>query len=192
MGALLGTAKAIADNSVVYTPDAVKDAWIGNLLRLDVTIPSGVILLILLALIVTGLLRYTKVGRHIFAIGSNEQTARLCGVNVVRTKLLVYALASGLVGIAAILHFSYLNCIGDPTSANGKELDVIAAVVIGGASLTGGEGSVIGSLAGALMMTAVDNGCSNMGYQNWVQEIVTGGIILIAAALDRLRHRRVG
>ena len=196
MGALRGAAKGIADNGVIYVPRETRSIWIGSLLRLDprqswAVIPPGVWLMIVLAILVAGLLRYTKFGRHVFAIGSNEQTARLCGVNVKRTKVLIYTIATGLVAVAALLHFSFLNA-GDPTSAFGMELDVIAAVVIGGASLSGGEGTVVGSLAGALMMTAVANGCEKMNYPTWVQEIVTGGIIVIAAALDRLRQQRTG
>ena len=90
--------------------------------------------------------------------------------------------------VAGVLQFSYLT-VGDPTTAAGMELDVIAAVVIGGASLNGGEGSVTGSLVGALIMTVVANGCTKLDMPNWVQEIVTGGIIIVAVALDRLRHR---
>ena len=91
--------------------------------------------------------------------------------------------------MAVILQFSYLT-VGDPTTATGLELDVIAAVVIGGGSLAGGEGSVLGSLIGALIMTVVANGCTKMEFPNWVQEIVTGGIIIAAVTLDQLRHRR--
>ena len=193
MGALRGAAKGVAGNSVIYPPDALKKNWIGMLLSLHTThawaaIPAGVWIMVILALVVAGVLRYTKFGRHVFAIGSNEQTARLCGINVTRTKMLIYVIATGLVGIAALLHFSFL-FEGDPTSAFGMELDVIAAVVIGGASLNGGEGTILGSLAGALMMSAVASGCGNMGWPNWVQEVVTGCIIVIAVALDRLRHR---
>ena len=79
--------------------------------------------------------------------------------------------------------------MGDPTTAEGYELKVIAAVVIGGASLTGGEGSILGTLIGAFIMTVVDNGCTKLGLENWVQEIVTGAIILVAVAIDRVRHR---
>jgi len=190
MGALRGLAKGLAENSVVYAPPESKATWLARLLHLNYMIPPGVILMFVLAVVMAGVLRYTKFGRHVFAIGSNEQTARLCGVNVGRTKLLIYVVATGMVGIASLLHFSYLNAMGDPTSANGLELSVIAAVVIGGASLSGGEGTILGSIAGAFMMSAVDNGCSSMGFPNWVQEIVTGLIIVIAATLDRLRHRR--
>jgi ribose transport system permease protein len=94
-----------------------------------------------------------------------------------------------LAGTAGLMQFSRLT-VGDPTVAVGLELDVIAAVVIGGGSLSGGEGSVLGSLVGALIMTVIRSGCSQMGLPNWVQEIVTGSIIVTAVALDRLRHRR--
>lgn len=80
--------------------------------------------------------------------------------------------------------------MGDPTVAVGLELDVIAAVVIGGGSLGGGEGSILGTLAGALLMTTIASWCTQMGLPNWVQEIITGAIIVVAVAVDRLRHRR--
>jgi ribose/xylose/arabinose/galactoside ABC-type transport system permease subunit len=153
-------------------------------------VPPGVWMMLILAMLVAGLLRYTRIGRHIFALGSNEQTARLCGVPVNRTKTIVYMLCSTFAALAGILQFSYLT-MGDPTTAEGKELDTIAAVVIGGGSLAGGEGSVLGSLVGALIMTVIDNGCTKLELPNWVQQIVTGLIIVTAVALDRLRHRRV-
>jgi ribose/xylose/arabinose/galactoside ABC-type transport system permease subunit len=87
------------------------------------------------------------------------------------------------------MQFSRLT-VGDPTVAVGLELDVIAAVVIGGGSLAGGEGSILGSLVGALIMSVIRSGCSQLGLPNWVQEIITGIIIIAAVALDRLRHRR--
>jgi ribose/xylose/arabinose/galactoside ABC-type transport system permease subunit len=136
-------------------------------------------------------LRYTRFGRHVFAIGSNEQTARLCGIRVARTKLMIYAAAVACAGVAAVLQFSFLYGQGDPTTAEGYELKVIAAVVIGGASLTGGEGSILGTIVGALIMAVVDNGCTKLELDNWLQEIVTGAIIVVAVMLDQLRHRRV-
>lgn len=192
-GALRGAAKGLADEQMVIAPGT----WLNHLLmtlpdgRRWMLVPPGVWLLIGLALVMGGMLRYTRFGRHVFAIGSSEQTARLCGVPVERQKLLVYVLGSGLAGLAGVLQFSYLT-VGDPTTAAGMELDIIAAVVIGGASLSGGEGTILGSLVGALIMTVVGNGCTKMDFPNWVQEIVTGGIIIIAVALDRLRHRRAG
>jgi ribose transport system permease protein len=150
--------------------------------------PPGVWLLLLLAVLTVLLLRYTRFGRHICAIGSNESTARLCGVAVERVKLTVYMLGSAFAGLAGVLQFSRLT-VGDPTVAVGLELDVVAAVVIGGGSLSGGEGSIPGSLVGALFMTVIRSGCAQMGLPNWVQEMVTGAIIVLAVALDRWRHR---
>ncbi len=104
-------------------------------------------------------------------------------------KILVYTLSATLAGLAGVMQFSRLT-VGDPTVAVGLELDVIAAVVIGGGSFSGGEGSVLGTIVGALIMTVIRSGCSQMGLPNWVQEIVTGSIIVLAVALDRLRHRK--
>lgn len=156
--------------------------WLSNL-------PPGVWLMLGLAILVAGMLRYTRFGRHVFAIGSNEQTARLCGVAVDRTKILVYALGGLFTGLSGVLVFSNLT-EGDPTTAQGLELDVIAAVVIGGASLNGGQGSIFGTLVGALIMEIVANGCSKLGMGNPEQLMVTGGIIVLAVAIDRFQHRR--
>jgi ribose transport system permease protein len=190
-GALRGTAKGLGNNQPVYPEYA---GWLSDLMAVSpsgigAVLPPGVWILLVLAAVMAGVLRYTRFGRHIFAIGSNEQTARLCGIHVERTKLLIYVVAVGCAGLAALLQFSYLS-MGDPTTAEGYELKVIAAVVIGGASLAGGEGSILGTIVGALIMTVVDNGCTKLGLENWVQEIVTGAIIVAAVTLDRLRHRR--
>ncbi|MBN1831260.1 MAG: hypothetical protein JW896_04040 [Deltaproteobacteria bacterium] len=100
--------------------------------------------------------------RHIFAIGSNEQTARLCGIAVERVKVIVYGIAGAFSGLSGLMLLSYQEQ-GDPTGAVGMELDVIAAVVIGGGSLSGGEGSIIGSLIGAMIMTVIRTGCQLNG-----------------------------
>ena len=194
LGTLLvvrGTAKGLAHEQKIDAPLT----WLIDLLAALrpaekwMLVPPGVWILAGLALAVGGMLRYTRLGRHIFAIGSNEQTARLCGVAVERVKVTVYGVCAGFAGLAGVMQFSRLT-VGDPTVAVGLELDVIASVVIGGGSLAGGEGSVLGSLVGALIMTVIRSGCSQMGLPNWVQEMVTGGIIVLAVALDRLRHRR--
>jgi ribose/xylose/arabinose/galactoside ABC-type transport system permease subunit len=149
----------------------------------------GVWALLCVAALAAVALRYTVFGRHAVAIGSNEETARLCGVRVERTKLFVYVLGVTCAGVAAVLQLAYLS-MGDPTTAQGHELKCIAAAVIGGASLAGGEGSIAGTLVGALLMTVVDNGCTKLGLDNWVQELVTGAIIVAAVALDRVRRTR--
>jgi ribose/xylose/arabinose/galactoside ABC-type transport system permease subunit len=188
-GALRGLAKGIADNQPVYPASGT---WIHSLLSssgASSLLPPGVWLLFAVALVGSFVLRSTRFGRHVFAIGSNERTAILCGVPVARTKRWIYVLGVGCAGLAALLQFSYLS-MGDPTTADGYELKVIAAVVIGGASLSGGEGSIRGTLIGAFIMTIVDNGCTKLGLDNWIQDMVTGAIIVGAVAFDRLRHRR--
>ena len=146
--------------------------------------------MILLAAIIAGMLRYTRLGRHIIAIGSNEATARLCGVAIEKVKLIVYSMAGAFAGLGGLMIMSYQEQ-GDPTGAVGLELDVIAAVVIGGGSLSGGEGSVLGSLVGAIIMTVIRTGCQLNGWPTWVTQVVTGAVIVVAVAIDRLRHRKM-
>jgi ribose/xylose/arabinose/galactoside ABC-type transport system permease subunit len=189
-GALRGLAKGLGDNQPVYP------ASLGGLDRLmrpseiglAAVVAPSVWLLAAVAVAMALALRYTRFGRNVFAIGSNEETARLCGVRVEHTKFWIYVVGVGCAGVAALLQLAYLS-MGDPTTAEGHELKVIAACVIGGASLSGGQGSVFGTLVGALIMTVVDNGCTKLGLDNWVQEIATGAIIVAAVALDRWRAR---
>jgi ribose transport system permease protein len=190
-GAVRGVAKGLANEQTVTAPETWLNSFLNSLPdgQKWMLFPSGVWLTLILAALVAAMLRYTRFGRHIFAVGSNEQTARLCGVNVEKNKLAIYALAGCFAGLAGLLQFSYLT-LGDPTTATGMELDIIAAVVIGGASLTGGQGTIFGTLIGALIMTCVANGCTKLELANWVQEIVTGAIIIAAVTLDRVRHGR--
>jgi ribose/xylose/arabinose/galactoside ABC-type transport system permease subunit len=184
-----GTAKGFADERRVEAPAT----WLNNLLRaVDpgslIIVPAGIWVVLILSLVVAGTLGYTRFGRHLFSIGSNERTARLCGVSVERTKIGVYAAAGALAGVAGLLQFSRLS-VGDPTVAVGLELDVIAAVIIGGGSLNGGRGSVLGTVLGACTMAVITTGCTQRGLPNWVQQIVTGAIIVLAVALDRWRNK---
>jgi ribose transport system permease protein len=185
-----GAAKGFGEERRIEAPAT----WLNDLLRVtrgEMLLPSGIWAVIVLSLIVGGLLRYTRFGRHTFAIGSNERMARLCGVAITRTKVIIYTLSAALTGFAGLLMFSKLS-VGDPTVAIGLELDVIAAVIIGGGSLLGGRGAVSGTLIGAAIMTVIQIGCSQKGLANWVQQIVTGGIIVAAVALDRVRSGRTG
>jgi ribose/xylose/arabinose/galactoside ABC-type transport system permease subunit len=189
-----GAAKGIGrEQKIDVDPEKLK--WLDELLATVpkeqswMLLPPGVWMMIILAIAMAAMLRYTRLGRHTFAIGSNEQTARLCGVAVERVKVLVFTLGGAFAGLGGLMQFSRLT-VGDPTVAVGLELNVIAAVVIGGGSLSGGEGSILGTLVGALLMTTIASGCTQMGLPNWVQEIITGAIIVIAVAVDRLRHRR--
>jgi ribose transport system permease protein/erythritol transport system permease protein len=196
MGIIRGIAKGIAGEKDIYPPS---ESWLVGIMDPTLTsrdasrswmlLPPGIWLLIVAAAVASLLLRYTRFGRHVYAIGSNENTARLCGVPVERTKILVYLLAGFFGGLAAILQFSFISGIGQPTTAISYELFVIAAVVIGGGSLLGGEGTILGSLIGALFITILYMGGQQMGWPKWVQETVIGAIIIGAVALDRVRHR---
>jgi len=149
-------------------------------------LPVGVWLMLALALIMVVVLKNTRFGRSLFAIGGNETAAIFSGLAVLRTKIWVYTVGGLFAGLAGLMLFSRLT-VGDPTVAIGLELDVIAAVVIGGASLSGGSGSIAGSLLGALIMATIRSGGSQLGLPNWVQEIATGAIIVFAVAFDRFR-----
>jgi ribose/xylose/arabinose/galactoside ABC-type transport system permease subunit len=184
-----GAAKGLAEERRIEAPST----WLNDLLRSvdderGFLMPAGIWIVVLLSLVVGGVLGYTRFGRHLFAIGSNERTARLCGVPITRRKVAVYILAAALAGVAGVLQFSRLS-VGDPTVADGLELDVIAAVIIGGASLSGGHGTVFGTVLGATTMAVIQLGCAQQGLPNWVQQIVTGAIIVVAVALDRWRYR---
>jgi len=185
-----GAAKGLADERRIEAPIT----WLNNLLRTvrdgsGVLLPTGIWITIVLSVVVALTLRYTRFGRHLLAIGSSERTARLCGVRINRTKIAVYAIAGALAALAGLMEFSKLS-VGDPTVSVGLELDVIAAVIIGGGSLAGGRGSVVGTIAGAAIMAVIQIGCSQQGLPNWVQQIVTGSIIICAVALDRWRGQR--
>ena len=138
---------------------------------------------------ISRLLKQTVFGRYVFAIGSNEATARLCGIRVRLVKVGIYGLAGLFVGASGLMQLSRLTQ-GDPTVAAGLELDIIAAVVIGGASLNGGTGSILGSMIGALIMAVLRNGTNQMGWRTYTQEIIIGIVIIIAVGVDKLRQTR--
>jgi len=206
---LRGTAKYFGHETNVPT----QPNWLWSIMgNLDdnmkwLIFPPAIWITLFLALLMALILNYARFGRHVIAVGSNENTARLCGINVERTKLIVYTLGGLFVGIAGLFFYSRITQ-GSPTSADAFELDVIAAVVIGGGSLTGGKGSIFGSLIGALILNVIARGCAQIhipvflqhtfpsifinstGLPTYVQQIVTGIIIIVAVLLDKLRQRR--
>src|SRR6185503_19511926 len=189
LGVARGVAKGIAGSQTVNIPDT----WANDLL---LTVPKrgwmlvapGVWIAVVLAVVAAFILRRTVFGRRVFALGSNEAAARACGIATDRMKIYIYSLAGLLFGLAGVMQMSRLRQ-GDPTVAAGLELDIIAAVVIGGGSLSGGEGSILGSMIGALIMAFLRNGFQQVGWPNYVQEIIIGTIIVVAVAVDRWRTR---
>lgn len=189
LGVARGVAKWLAGEQTVNAPRS----WVDEL---AVTFPNpewllfapGVWIALVLALLMAVVLNKTVFGRRVFALGSNEGAARACGIDTDRLKLWIYTVSGLFFGLAGVTQMSRLRQ-GDPTVAIGAELDIIAAVVIGGGSLSGGQGSILGSMVGALIMAFLRNGCQQMGWPNYIQEIIIGAIIVLAVAFDRLRTR---
>jgi ribose transport system permease protein len=141
-----------------------------------------------LAMVMVIVMRRTVFGRYLFAIGANEAAARLSGIRVRLQKVIIYTVAGLFFGLSGLMQLSRLTQ-GDPTVAIGLELDIIAAVVIGGASLNGGTGSILGSMIGALIMAVLRNGSNQMGWPTYMQEIIIGAVIILAVGLDKVRQR---
>ena len=189
MGIARGAAKWLAGNQVINAPETS----VNNIMSLVdpdhfLPLPRGVWIAAGLAVAMAIVMRRTIFGRYLFAIGSNEAASRLAGVRVQRQKIYVYSLAGLFFGLSGVMQLSRLTQ-GDPTVAIGLELDMIAAVVIGGASLSGGSGSVLGSMIGALIMAVLRNGSSQLNWQTYTQEIIIGFVIVLAVGLDRLRQK---
>ena len=194
MTACLGLAKLIAHETTVRPPLDRVPSWMSGLALPSpepawLLVAPGVWLMLAMAVVVSLILRFTVFGRYVFALGSNEQTARLCGLNVPLLKVAVYALGGLFMGLAGVYQFAKLN-VGNPTSGVGLELKVIAATVIGGASLSGGRGTILGTLAGALLMQTIATGCTQLEIRNPSQDIILGVIIVAAVTVDQIRQRR--
>ena len=191
MGIARGTAKWLANSQTVNPPDNPVNALMA-LASPDTffPLPEGVWIAVALGVLTSLVMRRTVFGRYIFAIGSNETAALHCGIRVPLQKMLIYFVAGLFFGLAGLMQFARLTQ-GDPTVAVGLELDIIAAVVIGGASLNGGTGSILGSMIGALIMAVLRNGSNQTGLPTYMQEILIGIVIILAVGLDKLRkHRR--
>jgi len=166
-------------------------AWVTSLAEVHVKntlVNPGFWSLIGLAIAVSFLLRLTVLGRYCYAIGSNETAARLCGIAIDRNKIVIYTLAGLLTGWGGVLMFAQGGS-GEPTGAVGLELDVIAAVVIGGASLSGGRGTVLGTILGVLILGVLSNGVSELKVPVEIRYILTGTIIVVNTALSQWQRR---
>jgi ribose/xylose/arabinose/galactoside ABC-type transport system permease subunit len=185
-----GSAIWLAERTLLAFPVGARPEWVEALALSRLTNP-GFVSLVGLAVLVAVVLWATRFGRHLYAVGSNEATARLCGVNVSGTKVLAYTLAGLLAGWAGVLLFAHGDS-GNPSAGEGLELTVIAAVVIGGASLNGGKGTVAGALMGVLVLGLLANGVSLFNVPVEVRYILEGAIILLNAALSRWQRAAGG
>lgn len=181
--------KPIYFNDTENFPVISQDSLIGLVLP-GLPIPNAVLILFVLAAVSSVILNRTALGRYTFALGSNEEAARLSGVNVDRWKIAIYALGGGICGIAGLIIASRLNS-AQPALGQGYELEAIAAVVIGGTSLSGGTGTILGTIIGAFIMSVLTNGLRILSVAQEWQIVVTGVIIILAVYTDILRRKRV-
>jgi ribose transport system permease protein len=181
-----GSAYLISDGqSINRVPDSF--TWLGR----DATfgaIPNAVILMMVIYAAAHALMTRTTLGRYIYAVGGNPEASRLSGINVRRVLLFVYTLSGALAGLGGVMLASQLKA-GAPTYGIMYELYVIAAVVVGGTSLAGGEGRVLGTLVGALIIAVIRNGMNLLGLESYTQSIVLGSVILLAVLFDRLKKQ---
>jgi ribose transport system permease protein len=191
---LKGTSLIITSTRPIYFSDVegfdqiALGSVIGDLIP-SLPIPNGVLLLFVVAVVCSVVLNKTVLGRYTFALGSNEEAVRLSGVNVDRWKVIIYAFAGGICGISGLLIASRLNS-AQPALGQGYELDAIAAVVIGGTSLSGGVGTILGTIIGAFIMSVLINGLRIMSVAQEWQMVLTGLIIILAVYTDNLRRNK--
>ncbi len=152
------------------------------------SIPIPVIIALVAALLAHFVLRNTVIGEYTTAIGGNEETARLSGIDVRRFKVIIYSISGLMCGLAGVILTARLSA-AEPIAGVMYELDAIAATVMGGTSLTGGEGTVFGTIIGALLMGVLRNGLNLLNIQSYYQQLVIGGVIVLAVAVDKLRKR---
>lgn len=191
---LKGLSLVISETKPIYFNDvegfySISQDSILSALVPGIPIPNAVLILFAIAVMATLVLNKTILGSYTFAIGSNEEAVRLSGVNVTRWKIAIYSFSGAICGVAGLLIASRLNS-AQPALGQGYELDAIAAVVIGGTSLSGGAGTVLGTIIGAFIISVLTNGLRIMSVAQEWQTVVTGVIIILAVYADNLRKQK--
>jgi ribose transport system permease protein len=188
MGVYRGVALLVTDGkAVVGLPRSFGYLAEGNLFGV---LPVPLLMVVAVALLTHFLLSGTRAGRYCYAVGSNVEAARYAGVRVSRYQIMFYVFLGALAGLAGAVESARL-VTGQPTAGEGYELRVIAAVVIGGGSLSGGQGSVVGTIVGALIMGVLSNGANLLGISSFTQQIVIGAVIVLAVTFDEFQRRRL-
>jgi ribose/xylose/arabinose/galactoside ABC-type transport system permease subunit len=193
----LGLALILADEKTVTPPVKSLPDWLRFFVAQSrftlwngflPTMPLGIAIELALAGLLALVMHKTVFGRHVLAMGANETAARLCGIRVTALRIVVYTLGGALFGLAGVYQFALVKNY-TPNTGAGRELDIIAAVVIGGGSLKGGRASVIGTLVGSLLMAVIRSGCTQLSVPNPYQQIIIGAIIIAAVLFDRAAGR---
>ncbi|MEY4757729.1 MAG: hypothetical protein RJA34_2627 [Pseudomonadota bacterium] len=185
---LITEARPIYFSDVEHFDKISLGSFVGDVLPF-LPIPNGALIFFIVAIVCSVLLNRTALGRYTFALGSNEEAVRLSGVNINRWKVIIYALCGAICGISGLLVASRLNS-AQPALGQGYELDAIAAVVIGGTSLAGGTGTILGTVIGAFIMSVLINGLRIMSVAQEWQMVLTGLIIILAVYTDNLRRNK--
>ncbi|MDA3731956.1 ABC transporter permease [Niameybacter massiliensis] len=152
-------------------------------------IPTPVIILIAVLIVTAILMNKTKFGRHMYAVGGNQQAAQFSGINVAKVKFWVHAYSGLMAGLAGVVLASRMYS-GQPTAGDGAEMDAIAAVVVGGTSMAGGYGKIGGTIIGALIIGVLNNGLNLMNVNSFWQYVVKGSVILLAVYIDYIRNKK--
>lgn len=170
-----------------------KGGWFRSLFKIidnGKIIPVGFIIVIVCIIVMSIVLNKTRVGRYIIAIGSNKEAARLSGVNVVKYQMMAYIISGFFTGLAGIAYAATFSSSVAPGTGPGLELDAIGGAIIGGTSMTGGQGSIIGTLLGVFVMSLLKTGLPYVGLQaNW-QQILTGIVLIVAIYIDVLKNKK--
>lgn len=185
--AFRGLALYIANGSPQsWRKSGVDIKFLGQGSFLGIPVPVYFFVIVLVAAFI--ILKYTSFGRSVYAIGDSREAARLSGINVIKTELMVYTLSGFLAAISSIILIARLS-VGEPTAGEGAELDAIAMAVIGGTSTAGGVGGVVGTLVGATLLSVIANLLNIVGISPFIQRIVKGVIIILAVLLERKQKR---
>jgi ribose transport system permease protein len=197
MAVYSGLALIVSDQKTVSAPSQAIPGWFRTFVATSgfslwrgtiPVIPLGIAVELALAAALAVVLTRTVFGRHLLAIGANEVAARLCGIRVTGMRVAVYALGGLFFGLSGVYQFALVKSY-TPNTGTGRELDIIAAVVIGGGSLKGGRASVLGTLVGSLLMQVIRSGCTQLSVPNPYQHIIIGTIIIAAVLFDRAAGR---
>ena len=179
--------------SITWPPAGTELGWFRNIFKIDIgstKLPLGFLWVLLLVILMTVVLNKTKVGRYIIAIGSNKEATRLSGVNVVKYQISAYVISGLFTGLAAIAYAATFQAIAPGTGA-GLELDAIGGAIIGGTSMAGGSGSIVGTLLGVFIMSMLKTGLPFIGLQaNW-QQIITGLVLIGAVMIDVIKNKKM-